>query len=80
MVLEVVDINSREDAVLSATLAERLHVSILFPFASLFFLLVGILLSFHIILILKNNTTHEYLKNVYDFSGAGLEGKKTGMT
>ena len=75
----MVGINSLEDSDLNSTLASRLHVSIIVPIGSLFFLLVGILLTFHITLLLKNETTHEFLKNVYDFTGTGND-KKTGMT
>ena len=45
--------------------SERTHISIFIPFCFLFLLLVGLLLSFHCFLICHNETTHEYLKDMY---------------
>lgn len=65
--VEITQINSIEDVILSASLRERLHVSILVPFCFLFFIMVGCLFLFHMFLICKHVTTHEYLKDQYSF-------------
>jgi len=44
----------------------RLHVSLIVPICLMFLLLVGLLLAFHCFLVVKNVTTHEYLKDAYN--------------
>jgi palmitoyltransferase ZDHHC9/14/18 len=64
---EIVEVNSLDTSDLNLALRERLHVSFIIPFCFLFFAMVTLLLCFHIFLICKNVTTHEYLKNIYEF-------------
>lgn len=66
LVAELIDLESGET--LFSALGSRIHVSVVVPACILFLLLVGLLLSFHIMLVCKNVTTHEFLKNTYDMS------------
>ena len=42
------------------------HTILAVPLIFLFLFLVGLLLAFHLFLIFKNQTTHEFLKGLYD--------------
>jgi palmitoyltransferase ZDHHC9/14/18 len=53
------------DLSFNEVLSTKTHISIFIPFCFLFLLLVGALLCFHTLLICKNETTHEYLKDMY---------------
>lgn len=49
----------------AGVLRARAHVGVIVPICFLFLLLVGLLTCFHLMLIFKNQTTHEFLKNTY---------------
>ena len=64
LLLELLDLEENES--FGSSLSENMHASIIIPLCLIFFLLVGLLLGFHVFLICKNVTTHEYLKHVYE--------------
>lgn len=73
---EIIEVNSTQDISLNLALRERLHVSLAIPFCFVFLLMIGLLLSFHFVLICKNVTTHEYLRGIYKFGDLNSNSKK----
>ena len=63
LLIEIIELELSFDEVFSS----KTHIGLFIPFTFLFLMLVGALLCFHTFLILKNQTTHEYLKDMYHF-------------
>jgi hypothetical protein len=71
---ELLDIEETES--FGSSMSENIHASVAIPVCIIFLFLVGLLLGFHIFLICKNVTTHEYLKHTYEIGttrGAKME-------
>lgn len=63
LIFELTDFDSESN--FGSSLGENMHGSLIIPLCFLFLILVGVLLCFHLVIIYKNLTTHEFLKDAY---------------
>lgn len=55
---------------------DRIHVTVILPVVLLLICLIGLLLGFHLMLLFKNETTHEFFKDLYNMEQAPSKKQK----